>query len=269
MTDMGPEGGRPPFDMRELEGDGGSDEDLVETTRMARELEVVADRSGAAPTADFAERVMSAVAAEPVPAPVTAAGSALRAGAVGAFLASLRDAWRVAIGGGFPIAVRAQALALVLVVVAVVSGSGLAAAGAAGLLGGDRAAPTPVVVTTPLPTVGPASLEPSTAPEPSESVEPSPSPEPSSEPRDTPEPTDTADGEGAGAETPTVRPTKAPATRAPAPTATPTHDPEDGGEDASEAPETQDPGSTQQPEATQEADGALGEQSTPDPGSAG
>jgi hypothetical protein len=252
---MGPQGGRPPFDARELEGADGLTEDIVETTRMARELEVFADRSGAAPTRDFTKRVMAAVAVEPVPAPVRAAGTALRAGSLGAFLASLRDAWRVATGGGFPVAVRAQAFALVLVVVGVVTGSSLAAAGAAGLLAGDNAAPSPpAVVTTPLPTIAPASLEPgpSTTAEPTESVEPSPSPEPSTEPTHTAEPTDTADGEGGGGETSTVKPTKAPAT----PTPTRTHEPEDDGGSATDAPETQEPDSTQEPQGTAEPTGS-------------
>ena len=73
---------------------------------------------------------MAAVAAEPVPAPVIAAGSALRHGAALGFLASIRDSFRVAFGRGFPVAARAQALALVLVVTGVVAGSGLATAGA-------------------------------------------------------------------------------------------------------------------------------------------
>lgn len=268
MTDTGP-AGHPPFDIRELDGTGGSAEDLVETTRMARELEVVADRSGAAPSTAFTERVMSAVASEPVPAPVQAAGIALRAGAIGTFLASLRDAWRVATHGGFPVAVRAQALAFVLVVVGIASGTGLAAAGAAGLLGGEHTTPTPPPAITPLPTVGPASPEPesSVTPEPSESVEPSR--EPSSEPTDTAEPTDTPDGEGGGAETPTVKPTKAPATHTPTPAPTRTHEPEDDGGGSTDAPETQDPESTNQPESTQQPGETDDPQGTPESGSAG
>jgi hypothetical protein len=268
MTDRGPVRGQQPFDIRELEGTGGSPEDLTETTRIARELEVVADRSGAAPTAEFAERVMSAVAVEPVPAPARAAGVALRAGAAGAFLASLRDAWRVTLRGGFPAPVRAQALALVLVVVGVASGSGLAVAGAVGLFDGNHAAPTPPpAVVTPVPTVGPVSPEPeaSSTPEPSGSVEPSP--EPTTEPSDTAEPTDTPDGEGGG-EAPTVKATKAPSW--PASTATPsptrTHEPEDDSPGATETPE---PGSDQQPWSTHEPDGSPAPTGTPDGGSGG
>jgi hypothetical protein len=252
MTGMDPHRGQPPFDVRELDGASGSPEDLAATTRIARELEQVADRSGAAPTADFADRVMSVVASEPVPAPARAAATALRAGALGALIAALRDAWRVTTQGGFPAAVRAQAFAVVLIVVAVVSGSSLAAAGAVGLLEGDHVAPTPAVAPTPVPTIGPVSVEPDVTPSPTptETVEPTPSPEPTTEPTDNAESTDHQDGEGGGA-APTVKPTKAP-TRTTSPTATPTHEPEDDGEGSTEAPETEHPESTQQPQPTQQ-----------------
>ena len=85
---------------------------------------------------------MAAIDAEPVPAPVIAAGSALRAGAVGGVLAAIRDSFRVAFGGGFPLAARAQALALVLVVVVAAGGTGIVAArrGRAARRSGDPAA---------------------------------------------------------------------------------------------------------------------------------
>ena len=253
MSGVGPERGQPPFDIRELDGVDGSPDDLVGTTGMARELEHVADRSGAAPTAGFADRVMSTVATEPVPAPARAAAIALRARALGALLASVRDSWRVATRGGFPVAVRAQAFAVVLIVVALASGSGLAAVGAIGLLDGNQAGPTPpAIVPTQLPTIGPVSpeLEASPSPEPTKSVEPSPSPEATSEPTDSAEPTDKQDGEGGG-ETPTAKPTKPPPTRTSSPTATPTHEPDDDGEGSTHPPETPQPDPTEESQPTQ------------------
>ena len=120
-------GGKPgPFGPDELDGVAGlRPDELAAETRVARELEAVAVHGGVAPTSDFSDRVMAAVAAEPLPAPVIAAGSALRHGAAMGLLASLRDSFRVAFGGGFPAVVRAQALALVLVVVGVDGRRGL------------------------------------------------------------------------------------------------------------------------------------------------
>jgi hypothetical protein len=144
MTGDRPNGRPRPFGADELHGVTGiRPEELAAETRVARDLEGVSARGGMRPSAGFTDRVMGAVAAEPVPAPVIAAGSALRHGAALGFLASIRDSFRVAFGRGFPVVVRAQALALVLVVTGVVAGSGLATAGAIGLLD-DRGSPSPV-----------------------------------------------------------------------------------------------------------------------------
>ena len=107
-----PPGRKPrPFGPDELDGVAGlRPDELAAEARLARDLEGIAARGRRAPSSDFTDRVMAAVAAEPVPAPVIAAGSALRHGAALGFLASLRDSFRVAFGGGFPVAVRAQAL---------------------------------------------------------------------------------------------------------------------------------------------------------------
>ena len=118
-------------------------DELAAEARIARELEGIAGQAGAAFSADFVDRVMAAVEAEPVPAPARAAGHALRHGAIGAFLASFADAWRVTTRSGFPVAVRAQALALVLVVVGLAAGSGVATAGALGFMQGEAAVPSP------------------------------------------------------------------------------------------------------------------------------
>ena len=143
MTGDRPNGRPRPFGADELDGVTGiRPDELAAETRVARDLEGASARGGVKPSAGFTDRVMGAVAAEPVPAPVIAAGSALRHGAALGFLASIRDSFRVAFGRGFPVAVRAQALALVLVVTGVVAGSGLATAGAIGLLD-DRGSPSP------------------------------------------------------------------------------------------------------------------------------
>ena len=104
-------------------------DDLAAEVRVARELDTIAARTTVVPSAAFADRVMEAIAAEPSPAPVRSAGTALRHGAIGALLASIRDAWRVTTRPGFPMAVRAQAMALVLVVVVLGAGSAAATAG--------------------------------------------------------------------------------------------------------------------------------------------
>lgn len=154
---------------------------------MARELTEVSDVPGLRPTDDFADRVMAAVAAEPVPQPAVAFGSAVRAARVGAALAAIGDAWRVAFGGPRPIAARAQAMALVLVVAVVALGSGgMAAVGAARLLGLDgRPAPSTIEPSpSPIPSIAPS-------PSPAPSVSPSPTPTESIEPTETAEPTET------------------------------------------------------------------------------
>ena len=100
-------------------------DELMADVRLARDLESVAARGSVRPSADFADRVMAAVALEPAAAPVRAAGSALRRGAFVAFIASLRDAWRVTVSPSFPMAMRAQAMALVLVVAGIAAVLGI------------------------------------------------------------------------------------------------------------------------------------------------
>ncbi|HEY6014158.1 MAG TPA: hypothetical protein VIU37_09120, partial [Candidatus Limnocylindrales bacterium] len=75
---------------------------------MARELEGVAERSHVTPAPGFADRVMASIASEPLPQPARAFGAAVTARRLGAALASIGDAWRVAVGGRAPLAVRAQ-----------------------------------------------------------------------------------------------------------------------------------------------------------------
>jgi hypothetical protein len=227
-----------PFGPDELDGVPGiNPEELAAETRLARDLEAVAARGGAAPTAGFADRVMGAIATEPVPAPVIAAGSALRHRAVGGFLRSLRDSFRVAFGGGFPAVVRAQAFALVVLVAVFAGGSGLATAGALGVFD-DHSSPSPQA-TQPAPTDVPESASPEPLATPAATLElPTPSPDGELEPAvsaspETPEPGDTqepgddssGDGSGSSGSSRTPAPTEK---STPKPTPEPTHDDEDG-----------------------------------------
>ncbi|MGZ8438118.1 MAG: hypothetical protein ACXWXR_06205 [Candidatus Limnocylindrales bacterium] len=173
---------------------------------MARELEGVAEQSHVMPPSGFAERVMASIAAEPLPQPARAFGTAVASRRLGAALASLGDAWRVVIGGRVPMAVRAQAFALVLIVAAgSLAVAGGATVGAIDLLNANQPHPSP---TAPQPS------QPDASPSPSPSTSPSPAkPEPSTEPAptqdagETPESTDNPGGTG-GNSTATPGPTR-------------------------------------------------------------
>jgi len=176
-----------PFGPSELEGVAGlGPDDLAADAFVARELEALAGATGGGLSGDFVDRVMAAVVIEPSPAPARLAGRALRRGALGAFLASIGDAWRVTTRPGFPRAARAQAMALVLLAAGLVAGSGLAMAGALGLFQGERNGPSPhpSFVAPSQPAVAPL-VEPSSSPEPSEPPEseaPAATPEEATEP---------------------------------------------------------------------------------------
>ena len=198
MTEQRPGGQPRPFTPAELDGASGAHPDeLAADTRIARDLESLAARTAPTRSADFADRVMTAIAAEPAPAPARLAGRALRRGSLGAFVASLRDAWRVTVGTGFPVAARAQAMALVLVVAALATGSGMVTAGALGLFDSSPSTPAPTIE------------------QPSEEVSSS------SEASETPEPTEEASQSPDASESPD--PSRSPETEsaAPAPTARP------------------------------------------------
>ncbi len=192
------------FGPGELDGaDGLLPSDVAAESRIARDLEAFAGLATTAPSSDFTDRVMLAIDLEPVPAPAHAAGVALRRGALGAFLASFSDAWRVATRSGFPRAVRAQALALVVVVGALAAGTGVAAAGAVGLIRDDRGLPSPApsleaptpVVPSPSPSMATPSVEPPTTEPPS--VAPIDEP-PTAQPARTARPTLATDDNGGG-----------------------------------------------------------------------
>jgi hypothetical protein len=192
-----------PFGPAELDG---ADEpltvvDQAEAFRTARELEAAAMAADVRPSAGFSTRVMAAVAAEPLPGPVTALGWAARRGRLRAAAAALADAWRLAWSGGRPLAARAQALAVVVVLVlTAASVSGLAVAGVAGMLRQPS-------VTVPSPT----EMMPSVAPSDEMS---SPSPTPPDDASATPDPKEIAE------------PTATPKRSSPRPTAHPTETPE-------------------------------------------
>jgi hypothetical protein len=215
------------------------DDEVRIADEMARELEALAGSSLAVPPAGFAERVMASVAREPLPQPARAFGVAVGARRLGAALASVGDAWRVAVGGRAPIAVRAQALALVLVVaLATVAVAGGAAVGAIDLLNATQ--PPQPSPTTPQP----SQIAPSPSSSPIPSTTPSqPSAEPSAEPSPSGEGTDTTDGADGGG-------TSRPSTATPRPTRT-----EDSGGG----------GAAPTPTGTDESGGSGGDGETPGP----
>lgn len=160
MTDR-----RTRFDPAELDLE--LDHEAAGLLATARALEAYAESSPGAPSFGFEDRVMAAIANEPLPRPSARHG----------FVAMLRDSWAGAFGPGRPLAVRAQAFALLLIV-AVAAGSigSIAVVGAARLLTPDQSAP-PVVTPTPSP-----SPVPSPSATPSPTVSPTPSPTPSATP---------------------------------------------------------------------------------------
>jgi hypothetical protein len=228
-----------PFDPRELsgaEGDAPTPAEMSAALAVAGNLETTLAANDIHPSLTFVDRVMDAVAVEPLPQPAIAAGSALRGGRLGAMAAALADSWRVAFSGGRPLAVRAQAAAFVLVVVlALGSLGGIAAVGAVRLLG-----PSSTDLATPssgpeVPSARPAqnpAVESSDEPEPSESSEPSDGTEPS-EPAETDEPGGTDRPGG------TQRPSRTPRpTRTLEPHATDDHGGRGGGAETPEPTET-------------------------------
>ncbi len=232
MSELRPDRATSPFRPGEIDGVPGlAPDDLAADARTARELESLAVGAGTPPAADFVDRVMAAVAVEPGPAPARTARLALRRRSLGAFVASIADAWRVTTRPGFPISVRAQAFALVLLVVGLFAGSGLATAGAIGLLEGNRdqgpqptqlAPSLPADLATPTPTT-PSETDPTDA---TPSTEPASPEQATTEPTGTPEPAKTdkggdnhGDGRGGSA------------TQAPHRTPKPTDGPDDHGGD--------------------------------------
>lgn len=242
-------------------------EELADVDAMARDLEALAASTTVPPTPDFVDRVMLAVDAEPLAAPAHVAGLALRRGAIGAFLAAFADAGRVALRGGFPVAVRAQAFALVLVVAAIAAGSGVATAGALGFMqGGDALPPPRPPVDQPSPTHDASPSEPPRSMD-APSMEPPATMAPDATGTDaSPEParsrapsaTDDHGGSGgsgsSGGEDRTPRPTKTPGAGSGSGGGDGGDDGEDhggrGGGDHGSATETPEPSETPEPDDT-------------------
>lgn len=203
---------------------------------MARELQGLGTAAGVHMSDGFADRVMAAVAVQPLPQPVRAFGVALVAGHLRSAAAAVGDAWRVVASGAVPVGVRAQALALVLVVaVGGLTIAGGATVGAIGLFGPDQATPSPsLVVPAPSPS-------PSVAPSPS--IDPSPSPSATTEPSASVEPSETA--------SPTSTGTAPSRTAAPSPTGTDDHGSGSGsGSGSSGSTQTPEPAETLKPGET-------------------
>lgn len=244
MTAPDPRTHPAPFSATELDGSSGvAPEDLAGASRVARDLELLAGRTPTVTSPDFTDRVMGAIAMEPAPAPARVATRALRRGAIGALVLSLRDAWRVSFGSGFPMAARAQAFALVMVFAVLATGSGMATAGALGLLGDANQRPVPSGEPSPEPgrpspepTADPSrspdgSTEPSPSPDASSSADPSASAGESEDPEASERPDGTDDGGGGGGgDRETPRPTETPDDddddHTPSPTETPDDTPE-------------------------------------------
>lgn len=173
-----------PFAPDEIAEDLGSTPgpDAAEAWAAARALERAMPADPPRPSVEFSSRVMAALADEPPPhAAGFLAGLWARPGIAG-LVASTRQAWNTAFASGArPMRVRLSAMAYVLaILIAASSLTGVAAFGAAGALGllsGDRS-PTPTVV-GPSPAPSPSAVEaPSESPEGSESPEPSGSEDP-------------------------------------------------------------------------------------------
>lgn len=216
----------PRFDPSEL-GDGRanhhSDAELAGVLAVARELEALASDPGIRPTEGFEDRVMQAVATEPVPRVVVRPASAVRGGRPAVFLLAIRDAWGVATTGGRPMAIRAQAIAfigLLLLAVGSLTTAGVATVGGA-LTHGSQAPsiqPAPTVDPTPAGPDATPSDDPSATPEPTLEPGPTASPEDTATPAPTPRPTP----DDTPRPTRTPRPTDKPRpTRTPDPTETP------------------------------------------------
>ena len=235
MSDMGRR-----FRSSELEPDAGpgpSDAEIAQAMIAARELETLTELDTVGPSVGFEERVMTAIAAEPAPRLRLRSAQAVRGGFPVAFLLSVRDAWRLATGGGRPLAIRAQAMAFVLLVVlATGSFSTVIAVGAASFLSSGPSPSPTLPGRTAHPTVGPTQnptdgLAPTTTPSPSPSDGQTTEPTATDEPGETAEPTETDEAGGPTGPGDTAKPTRTPR-------ATETHEPEE----TDQPDETDDPG---------------------------
>ena len=231
-----------PFRPDEL-ADGGAripDAELAGSYAAARELEQALSSESVHPSATFSDRVMTAVAREPVHKPAGFLAPLQRRHGLVGLVASVRAAWGVAVGGGSrPMGSRGLAMAYVLAVLLMgASLTGFAAYGAAGAIGlltTPDESPTPSLV-EPAPTPSPGAI--SETPEPGESGEPGESLEPSGSPAGSEEPGDTS----------------APGTAQPRATSTPRGSDDNGGATASPSQDDHG-GATQTPGTGEETSG--------------
>jgi hypothetical protein len=196
------------------------DSDGAVLTAMAAELERIALEPGPRPSAGFADRVGAAIAREPMPVPMAAAGNAVRRHSAPGMAAALRDSARVGFGSHRPVTARAGAFAMLAVAaLIVVSVGGALAFGAASVFvpapqatdRDERATVSPTLQLTPTessePTnstsVGEPSPGPSSSPidndgpgasprgtaDPDGSLKPGQTPKPSESARDSDDPT--------------------------------------------------------------------------------
>jgi hypothetical protein len=176
------------FDPSEI---GSPAADATDLLGAARDLEAYADIGWTGPSANFEDRVMTAIAVEPAPRLLGGPG----------IVATLRQAWRLAWSGGRPIAVRAQAIALVLLATVALAGAGSIAVVAASRFMTSQVEPPPTIQPSPSPTPSPTP-SPSISPSPSPSVSPAPTPtstaRPSATETDEPGGTDDHGGSGSG-----------------------------------------------------------------------
>jgi uncharacterized membrane protein YgcG len=176
------------FDLGELVGV--AEGPAIGLVEVARDLEAYAEIGWGSPTLSFEGRVMAAIAAEPAPRLRAELGP----------IATLREAWRLALSGGRPLMVRVQAMALV-----VTAAVALGAVGSLGLVAASRLfapePPTPIVQQSPVPTPSPSptpSESPDASPSPSVSPDPASKRTPQPPPEETERPVGTDDGSRSG-----------------------------------------------------------------------
>ena len=83
------------FDPSDLQTPGVADPsaaELADALRAARDLEALAASDGVRPTEGFDDRVMAAIALEPIPRAVVTGGNAVRGTAIASFLFTVRNA---------------------------------------------------------------------------------------------------------------------------------------------------------------------------------
>jgi hypothetical protein len=166
------------------------DDELGALLGAASALDRATTDASVSPSPDFADRVMAALVAEPVPSTTGFLAPLGRLGFVAGFAVSIRQA-RAAMGTGRPMLTRAAALAYVLAVAiagtSLLGATTVGVAGALGILGPQAPSPTPTIA---LPSPSPDAV-----PSPTPSL--APSPEATSEPAGSESP-DASDDHGGG-----------------------------------------------------------------------